>query len=48
MGLIKTHAFWPQLLMAAPFPSENQRLHIAQDTVAMFLSHYQVSLKVQE
>jgi len=42
LGLLKAHAFWPQLLMAAPLPAPAQCQQLAEDTVAMFLGFYEI------
>lgn len=42
MSLIKAHAFWPQLLMGASFPNATLCEKVATDSVAMFLSYYEI------
>lgn len=40
MGLIKSSAFWPQLIMGRPVPDSEQASQIIEDSVAMFLNYY--------
>ena len=40
LGLIKAHAFWPQLLMGQPFPDEAMCEQIVTDSVGMFVAYY--------
>lgn len=40
IGMIKAHAFWPQVLMGQPVPDQDLAQKIIADTVAMFLSRY--------
>lgn len=42
IGLIKSTALWPQLLMRKAFPNTEQQEQIAQDAVFMFLARYEV------
>lgn len=42
LGLIKSAAFWPQLLMNQDFPSLEQQQVIADDAVLMFLARYEI------
>lgn len=42
IALIKSSAFWPQLLMGQPFPDEQQCKVIVNDAVTMFLTHYAI------
>ena len=41
-SLIKGRCFWPQLMQIAPLLDAEQRHELADQTVAMFLSHYGV------
>ncbi len=40
-SLIKGQCFWPQLMRLQPELSESDKQYLVQQTVAMFLSHYQ-------
>lgn len=40
LGLIKSFAFWPQILGGQPAPDAAAREHILDSTVAMFLARY--------
>ncbi|MGB5451887.1 MAG: TetR/AcrR family transcriptional regulator [Sedimenticolaceae bacterium] len=42
-GLIKSFAFWPQILGDQPIPDEKTRTRILDSSVAMFLGSYQSS-----
>lgn len=39
-GLVKTFAFWPQVTMAFPVPSPEERRRIAESAADMFLNYY--------
>ncbi|WP_421870566.1 TetR/AcrR family transcriptional regulator [Motiliproteus sp.] len=41
--LVKGRCFWPQLLQIAPILNPEQQLELAEQTTAMFLSHYQAA-----
>lgn len=43
IGLIKSTALWPQLLMSKAFPNAQQQEQIAEDAVFMFLARYEVT-----
>jgi len=40
LGLIKTFAFWPQVLWHAPAPAQEEQTRIVDSAVAMFLGQY--------
>jgi len=42
LGLIKALALWPQMLTGIPSPDNKTAAQISSDTVAMFLSRYQI------
>jgi TetR/AcrR family transcriptional regulator of autoinduction and epiphytic fitness len=42
IGLIKSNAFWPQLLLDQDFPTAQQQQDIAEDAVFMFLARYEI------
>jgi TetR/AcrR family transcriptional regulator of autoinduction and epiphytic fitness len=42
LGMIKSLAFWPQMLTATPIPNANLANQIAKDAVKMFVTHYKV------
>ncbi|MEH6576839.1 MAG: TetR/AcrR family transcriptional regulator [Amphritea sp.] len=42
MALIKSSAFWPQVLMGMPFPDDERCRQIITDSVQMFLSYYRI------
>ncbi|WP_296942705.1 TetR/AcrR family transcriptional regulator [uncultured Massilia sp.] len=42
-GQLKTFAFWPQVTMGAPAPTEAERARIVDAAVAMFLAYFAVT-----
>lgn len=47
LGIIKSRAFWPQVMQNAPVPSHEQQQRIAEDAVNMFLGFYAVPVDDQ-
>ena len=41
VSLAKAALFWPRLLLGAPLPKASQVNEVIEDSVAMFLGHYQ-------